>query len=374
MEYVKSSYRAATSPVAQRTYLSAALFFSASLVLLFIAALAYPVFYYNYVPKKVISLPIHLQYDSGLNPYGVTSVSSNLMHEQAYDISVELTLPRSPSNLDRGNFMVTLFGIKSQPSNPAFAYYFSGEDPFSHVKEDTVVFTSRRPVLIPYTDPLVKTVSRVLFLPYHILYPSASETITLRVPMGELVEFNKILPMSILVEVQAGQTLQVYSTTITLVARLTGIRWAMYNHRIISFVVCTTVFWIAEILSTGLAWLILSSLISNQKPKEPEDKLNPRPRGDPWMGPPPVPAAFSHDGAGDSYSEGEEMVKKEEDDDDDDDVDIKEETPERETLADQPADDEDDGEDVWREKGAGTSSSFEKGGSIRRRSSRGGRS
>ncbi|KAI1654795.1 putative adipose-regulatory protein-domain-containing protein [Daldinia decipiens] len=373
MEYVTGSYRAATSPVAKRTYLSVALFFSASLALLFIAALAYPVFYYNYVPKKVISLPIYLQYDSGLNPYGVTSVSSNLMLEQAYDISVELTLPRSPTNLDKGNFMVTLFGMKTQPGNPAFAYYFSGEDPFSHVKEDTVVFTSRRPALIPYADPLVKTVSRVLFLPYHILYPSASETTTLIIPMGELVEFNQILPMSILVEIQAGQTLQVYSATITLVARLTGIRWAMYNHRIISFVVCTVVFWIAEMLSTGLAWLILSSLISNQMPRGPEDKLNARPGGNPWLGPPPAPTAFLHDGAGDSHSEGEEMVKKEEDDDDDD-VDIKEESPERETLADQPADDEEDGEDVWREKGAGTSSSYEKGGSIRRRSSRGGRS
>ncbi|KAI0104414.1 putative adipose-regulatory protein-domain-containing protein [Daldinia grandis] len=374
MEYVKGSYRVATSPVAKRTYLSAALFFSASLVLLSIAALAYPVFYYNYVPKKVISLPIHLQYDFGLNPYGVTSVSSNLMLEQAYDISVELTLPRSPTNLDKGNFMVTLFGMKTQPGNPAFAYYFSGEDPFSHVKEDTVVFTSRRPALIPYTDPLVKTVSRVLFLPYHILYPSASEMTTLRVPMGELVEFNEILPMSILVEVQAGQTLQVYSATITLVARLTGIRWAMYNHRIMSFIVCTTVFWIAEMLSTGLAWLILSSFISNQKPRGPEDKLNARAAGDPWIRPPPGPTGFFDAGAGDSHSEGEEIVKKEEEEDDDDDVDIKEETPERETLADQPADDEEDGEDVWREKGAGASSSYEKGGSIRRRSSRGGRS
>ncbi|KAI8960473.1 putative adipose-regulatory protein-domain-containing protein [Daldinia sp. FL1419] len=373
MEYVKGSYKAATSPVAKRTYLGAVLFFSASLALLSIAALAYPVFYYNYVPKKVISLPIHLQYDTGLNPYGITSVNSKLMLEQAYDISVELTLPRSPVNLERGNFMVTLFGMKTQPGNPAFAYYFSGEDPFSHVKEDTVVFTSRRPALIPYTDPLVKTASHILFLPYYILYPSASETTTLRIPMGELVEFNDILPMSLLVEVQAGQAIQVYSATITLVARLTGIRWAMYNHRIISFVVCTTIFWIAEMLSTGLAWLILSSFISSQKPKTPRDKLNAGPGGDTWMGPPPVTMGLFHDGAGDSHSEEEDAVKKEEDDDDDD-MNIKEETPERERLAEQPADDEEDGEDVWREKGAGTGSNYEKGGSIRRRSSRGGRS
>lgn len=31
-------------------------------MLLGIASLAYPVFYYNYVPKKLITVPIHLQY------------------------------------------------------------------------------------------------------------------------------------------------------------------------------------------------------------------------------------------------------------------------------------------------------------------------
>ncbi len=39
------------------------LFVSASAVLLAIAALAYPVFYYNYVPKKLITVPMHLQYE-----------------------------------------------------------------------------------------------------------------------------------------------------------------------------------------------------------------------------------------------------------------------------------------------------------------------
>jgi seipin len=62
MEYVKEPFRIATSPKAKKTYLGTILFVIVSLALLGIAALAYPVFYYNYVPKKLVSVPIHLQY------------------------------------------------------------------------------------------------------------------------------------------------------------------------------------------------------------------------------------------------------------------------------------------------------------------------
>ncbi|XXG95700.1 hypothetical protein Hte_001970 [Hypoxylon texense] len=371
MQYVKGSYRAATSPAAKRTYLNTLLFFAASLALLCIAAIAYPIFYYNYVPKKVISIPVYLQYNSGINPYGITSLASNLMLEQAYDVTVELEVPRSPANLGRGNFMVSLFAIKSMPENPAFSFSFSGtaHDPYSHVREDSVVFMSRRPTLIPYEDPLVSTASRVLFMLYHIFHPGASEKTTLTIPMGELVEFKDVLPLSILVDVEAGQNLQVYSATVTLVARLTGMRWAMYNHRIISFVVCTTAFWIAEMLSMGFAWLVLGHLVSGQKSDDTDVTKWEDTGDDPRMGGSAVPF---YGGA----SEGNSRVKYEEDEDEDedeDDVKVKDEGLEQETLADLPADDEEDGDDVWRETGAGTSFSHGKGGSLRRRPSRGGR-
>jgi hypothetical protein len=52
----------ATTPTAQRVYISTFLFAVTSAVLLIVAATAYPIFYYTYVPKKVVSIPIHLQY------------------------------------------------------------------------------------------------------------------------------------------------------------------------------------------------------------------------------------------------------------------------------------------------------------------------
>jgi hypothetical protein len=186
------------------------------------------------------------------------------MLEQAYDVHVELTLPRSPANLERGNFMVALYAMNSYPDNPAFAFSLP-ENPYEHVTRNNVVFSSRRPALIPYEDPLVSTASHILFLLYHMFFSHISQTITLSIPMGELVEFRGVLPLSVLVDVQAGQTLEVYSSTITLVARLTGIRWFMYNHRILSFWICTTVFWLAEMVSMGIAWLVLGSVLSGRK-------------------------------------------------------------------------------------------------------------
>ncbi|CAJ2505033.1 Uu.00g124270.m01.CDS01 [Anthostomella pinea] len=392
MEYVKAPYRVATSPTAKRTYLGTALFLVTSLVLLGVASLAYPVFYYNYVPQKVIELPVHLQYGDGLNPYGVTSIPSNLMLEQAYDVSVTLTLPRSPPNLERGNFMIALFAMRSQPENPALAFHTEPPtNPYAHVTRDNVVFSARRPVLLHYIDPLVTTASRLLFLGWHVLFPVAERTATLVVPMGELVEFVDVLPLSLLVDVQAGQDLQVYGTSVTLVARLSGVRWAMYNHRVVSFVVCTAVFWVCEMASMGLAWLVLGWFFSDhraeglvEREQQQQDRLRAAGRaGDLDSGTGFVGSVAVGEKGGKGFGD----IKREDfdDDEEEEEMKIKESMTEQETLVDQPlrhhagagdADDEEDGEDVWRESGAGSGYRDRDGKgdtSLRRRSSRGGK-
>ncbi|KAI0198188.1 putative adipose-regulatory protein-domain-containing protein [Astrocystis sublimbata] len=278
MEYVKAPYRVATSSTAKRTYISTVLFVFASVVLLAIAALAYPIFYYNYVPKKLISVPLHLQYNAGPNPYGILTLTPTLMQEQAYDVTVTLTLPRSPTNLRRGNFMIALYALKSLPLNPALislpsSSYIPGplsstpsSDPYAHITPSNIVFASRRPVLLPYSDPLVTTASRALFLIYHLLRPHSAETTTLTVAMGELIEFARgNLPLSVLVDVQAGQELQVYSSSVTLVARLSGLRWFMYNHRVFAFVACTGLFWGFEMVAMGVAWGVLKAFWGVQR-------------------------------------------------------------------------------------------------------------
>lgn len=272
--------------------------------------------------------------------------------------------------------MVALYALKSVPANPALVLSASAPvDPYTYVAEDDVVYASRRPVLIPYEDRVVSAASRVLFLLYHILFARASETLTLSIPMGELVQFRGVRPLSMLVDVQAGQTLQVYSSSVTLVARLTGIRWFMYNHRILSFAVCTASFWLAEMVAMGLAWLVLGWVLSKHGGVETGEiakKENAETEG------------LSGQGALTRYEMG--MTKKE-DGLGDDDI-IKEETPEPElglgldlgldTPERSPrhvgdADDEGDSGDGRGRDGARAATGLEygRGGQVRRRVSRG---
>ncbi|KAI5866383.1 putative adipose-regulatory protein-domain-containing protein [Durotheca rogersii] len=244
------------------------------------------------------------------------------MREQAYDVSVELTVPRSPPNLEKGNFMVALFALRSQPENPAFslspsAAELSADDLYRHVRQPgNVAFAARRPTLIPYADPLVSTTSRVLLLLYYVLYPAASERTTLVVPMGELVEFRNALPLSLLVDVQAGQTLQVYEARVTLVARLSGVRWAMFHHRVISFAVGTAIFWVGEMLSMLLAWLLLGRWLSGPRPGQlgggggggsdidTDDDNDDYEKYDPWPVAPPPPLSPEEAAAASAFFRG----------------------------------------------------------------------
>ncbi|KAI0174991.1 putative adipose-regulatory protein-domain-containing protein [Pestalotiopsis sp. NC0098] len=355
MEYVKKPFRIATTPTAQRVYISTFLFAVTSAVLLFLAAAVYPIFYYKYVPKKVVSIPIHLQYNAGLNPFGVSSLKKDLMLETAYDVTVTLTLPRSPANVDRGNFMVALFATKASLENPAQSFTIP-EDPYKHVSPSNVVFSSRRPALMPYTDPLVSLAGRVLFLAWHVVAP-ASDRVELRIPMGELVQFREQLPLSLLLDVQAGQTFQAYATSVELVARLTGIRWLMYNHRILGFIVGTTFFWLAEMLWLGLAWLALAfcfgrggqskDIVRTEKDVDTEGydykpMLKQESEEDNYM-----TAATSRDAKGKS-------LLKDEDDEDYDRKLIKEESVERDLPSKQPGYGGDD-------EAEGTGSSYGKG-------------
>ena len=182
---------------------------------------------------------------------------------QPYDITVSLSVPRSPPNLELGNFMVSLHLLDSPAAAAKKAQSHVPPHPHSHFEKRTILFSSRRPVIIPYTDPLVSLASRLLFIAYHILFPS-SETSALKVPMMERILFARtsLIPGSLFLELEAGQALQVYGVSVTLTARLSGLRWFMYHYMITSFVVLTSLFWMFEMLIAALTWLALSAYLS----------------------------------------------------------------------------------------------------------------
>ncbi|KAK3316346.1 putative adipose-regulatory protein-domain-containing protein [Apodospora peruviana] len=259
------------------------LILSAALAVL--SVVAYLLFYNRFLPDQLTTVPVHLQYGYGANCWGLTSLAhTNLKTLQPYDISLSLTVPRSPANLERGNFMVAvhlLYNPKlSRPSTPwqERLTYFAGadgeplipteSDPGLAIADKVVMYTATRPALIPYTHPVVELASRLLFLPYHIFYPH-SEATTLKIGVVERLAFPRagILPNSVYVEVQAGQTLQTYKASVTFSAQLGGLRWAMYQFwGIPAFVVFTFTFWAVSMSSTLTALAAIGAWINCPEP------------------------------------------------------------------------------------------------------------
>ncbi|KAK8146634.1 hypothetical protein G3M48_002771 [Beauveria asiatica] len=172
-------------------------------------------------------------------------------------------MPRSPANLDRGNFMVSLHLIDSGDQNTIGAR--ADEFARSHIGfgVSKVLFSSRRPVLMPYVDPLVSLTSRVLLMAYHLL-SSNSQRHTLTVKLAERVSFSKdsLKPAAAYIEVEAGQDIQIYSTQLTLTAQLRGLRYLMVHYGVLTYIVFTLLFWFFEILFMSAAWSAWSSYTS----------------------------------------------------------------------------------------------------------------
>lgn len=179
-------------------------------------------------------------------------------------------MPPSPPNVDRGNFMVTLHLLDQdvRPSLLHAAQKFSQQ----HHRLDgyDILFSSRRPALVPYIDPIVSVASRVIFLFYHMLIPS-SRTHEVTVPLAEKMSFTKgySVPAAAYVEVEAGQDFQTYQVWLVFTAQLRGLRWLMHNYRLPTYVAFTFLFWACELTCMGLVWALWFS----RSPSEYEGKL-----------------------------------------------------------------------------------------------------
>ncbi len=191
------------------------------------------------------------------------------MAQQSYDIKLELDLPRSPPNLEAGNFMLDMV-LLSPTYQPVVELTKTGYDIRGSMPSDAVLFSSRRPAILTYQSRLVSHSKQFVALPWYILgwHRDAEK---LEIPMAEGVSFRKgwrNVPTLVYLELQGkGQDIQVYNVQLKLRARYEGIRWLMYNHRIFSFMVFTTAFWFAEVIFAVLTWMLWNSRSSSGKGK-----------------------------------------------------------------------------------------------------------
>ncbi|PSK55925.1 Seipin [Elsinoe australis] len=312
--------RILTSKFALRAYLTSILFFLTGLFLFACAVVAYVLFYWSYIPRIGFTRDIHLQFDplpiecrsylghvsnyattqyippitgatpppqskSETNvqlstrcagtpsPWGTAPISPEVISQQAYDVVVELTMPRTPLNAEAGNFMVDARLLSSPAATDSIPSYVNNYDPFapasSSSQPENPLAHARRPALLPYQPPLVTLFSAFTALPRYVLGLPTS-TVSLRVPLFTKVSFprgRRAVPSQIHIQLQnpSGVQLQVYDLQVHFRARFTGLRYLMYNFRTASACVFVSAFFIAEMVAAAIVYGFLSFVVFGGK-------------------------------------------------------------------------------------------------------------
>ncbi|KIW10475.1 hypothetical protein PV08_11439 [Exophiala spinifera] len=259
--------RILTSRTAIKAYLGTLLFLITSTVLLTISSTAFGFFYYNYIPQINLERVLYLQYGEGPHPHATAALdTAALVSQQAYDVDLILDMPRTPINLEAGNFMLDLsllgpgINVRNALQEPLSSW-------LSNITTENVFARSRRPAILPYSSPVLSLSNTLLHLPWHVLGFRDLDAAHLVVPMFEMVTFPRgarNIPTHARLEVQSSSVLQVYDAKLRFRAKFQGMRYLVYNYRIPAFVVFTALFYTVGVTSMGLAWALLSMLWSRK--------------------------------------------------------------------------------------------------------------
>ncbi|KAH9818190.1 Domain in Tre-2, BUB2p, and Cdc16p putative Rab-GAPs [Teratosphaeria destructans] len=299
--FILHPFRLIVSRTAQKAYLTTFLLIATVLILFAFAVIAYTLFYLSYIPRIGFERTIYLQFDNVYSaaaangpgllassakpphpyPYGTVSLAPDMVGAQQYDVAVELVLPRTPANTEVGNFMVEV---------SMFAPAEKGSTSMGHAIMDTVhaglapgstnapkmLATSRRSAILPYRSQLIELACKATELHWYLL-GFRQESEKLKVAMFERISFPtgwKHVPATMKVELQSESKMQVYAAKATFRARFRGLRWLMYNHRIISAVIFISGFWLTETVFASLAWFIVTlCLLSSPEDVKAEEVL-----------------------------------------------------------------------------------------------------
>ncbi|KAK6364232.1 uncharacterized protein PV06_02524 [Exophiala oligosperma] len=269
--------RVLTSRTAVKAYLGTLLFLTTSTVLLTVSSTAFGFFYYNYIPQIDLERVLYLQYGEGPRhpPHATIALDTTaLITQQAYDVDLILDMPRTPTNLDAGNFMLDLSLLGPGPN-----VVRNVPEPLSswlgNITVDNVYSRSRRPTILPYSSPILSVSNTLLYLPWHMLGLRDLDAAHLVVPMFEMITFPRgarNIPTHARLELQSTSVLQVYSAKLVFRAKFQGMRYLIYNYRVPAFVVFTALFYTVSVTSMGLAWALLSMLWSKKDDGDGRDR------------------------------------------------------------------------------------------------------
>uniref|UniRef100_A0A3B5A860 Seipin n=1 Tax=Stegastes partitus TaxID=144197 RepID=A0A3B5A860_9TELE len=202
--------------------------FSIVFLLLWLAAFLYGSFYYSYMPKAAFSAPVHYYYRTDCDspasflcsyPLANISLMRNRKHVltfgQAYQISLRLEVPDSPTNQDLGMFMI---------KTTCFS------------QEGGQVASSARSSMLRYRSDLLRTLGTLLFLPA-FLTGAAEQRQVLDVELFSDYTDDPYAPsVTAVIEILSNKV-QIYSSQLYVHAHFTGIRYLLFYFPVLSALV-----------------------------------------------------------------------------------------------------------------------------------------
>jgi seipin len=141
-----------------------------------------------------------------------------LVAGQAYDVRVELRMPRAPRNLEAGNFMLDLQLLG--PAAPTTSS--SGEEQAAPIARE------RRPASLTWRSAPVELAYKAVGLPLYVVGWWREEE-RVGVSLMEGVTFaargrRAVLPTDVRIDILTDARLQIYSAEVSFRTRLRGLR------------------------------------------------------------------------------------------------------------------------------------------------------
>ncbi|KAF0039809.1 hypothetical protein F2P81_008044 [Scophthalmus maximus] len=211
----------------QRVMRSFIVFFF-TLLLLCLAVFLYGSFYYSYMPMAAFSTPVHFHYrtdcespTSFLCSYPLANITlmrnkkNVLTFGQAYQISLQLDMPESPTNQELGMFMI---------KTTCFS------------QEGGQVASSARSSMLRYRSDLLRTMGTLLFLPAFLTGATEQKQV-LEVELFSDFTDDPYAPSATAVIEILSNKVQIYSSQLYVHAHFTGIRYFLFYFPVVSALV-----------------------------------------------------------------------------------------------------------------------------------------
>ncbi|XP_068444974.1 seipin-like [Clinocottus analis] len=214
--------------------------FAVIILLLWVAAFLYGSFYYSYMPLAAFSTPVHYYYrtdcDSAASfvcsyPMANISLMRNKKHVltlgQAYQISLQLEMPDSPTNHEMGMFMIKTTCFSRDGGKVASS---------ARSARQQLSASSSRFGMLQYRSDLLKNLGTLLFLPA-FLTGVAEQKQVLKVELfSDFTDDPYVPSMTAVIEILSSKV-QIYSSQLEIHALFTGMRYLLFNFPLLSAMV-----------------------------------------------------------------------------------------------------------------------------------------